>query len=51
MNYLQHFHTTKVVEVCIAGAGDFGRGVLRQARQMPGLSARIAIDINPEKAA
>ncbi|MBZ5488401.1 flagellar biosynthesis protein FlgA [Halomonas aquamarina] len=51
MNYLQHFSTTKVVEACIAGAGDFGRGVLRQARQMQGLSARIAIDINPEKAA
>lgn len=51
MNYLQHFQTDKVVEACIAGAGDFGRGVLRQARQMKGLSARIAIDINPEKAA
>lgn len=51
MNYLQHFQTDKVVEACIAGAGDFGRGVLRQARQMEKLSARIAIDINPDKAA
>ncbi len=51
MNYLQHFEKDKVVEACIAGAGDFGRGVLRQARQMEKLSARIAIDINPEKAA
>lgn len=51
MNYLQHFEKGKVVEACIAGAGDFGRGVLRQARQMEKLSARIAIDINPEKAA
>ncbi|WP_249976991.1 flagellar biosynthesis protein FlgA [Vreelandella olivaria] len=51
MNYLQHFETDRVVEACIAGAGDFGRGVLRQARQMKGFSARIAIDINPEKAA
>ncbi|WP_394426726.1 flagellar biosynthesis protein FlgA [Vreelandella stevensii] len=50
MNYLQHFETDKVVEACIAGAGDFGRGVLRQARQMPGLSARIAIDIHADKA-
>lgn len=51
MNYLQHFHKDTVVEACIAGAGDFGRGVLRQARQMEKLSARIAIDINSEKAA
>lgn len=51
MNYLQHFESDKVVEACIAGAGDFGRGVLRQARQMKGLSARIAVDIHPEKAA
>lgn len=51
MNYLQHFESTKIVETCIAGAGDFGRGVLRQARQMKQLSARIAIDINPERAA
>ncbi|WP_447956541.1 flagellar biosynthesis protein FlgA [Vreelandella sp. EE7] len=51
MNYLQHFETAKTVEACIAGAGDFGRGVLRQARQMEKLSARIAIDINPERAA
>lgn len=51
MNYLQYFEKGKVVEACIAGAGDFGRGVLRQARQMEKLSARIAIDINPEKAA
>lgn len=51
MNYLQHFEKNKVVEACIAGAGDFGRGVLRQARQMEKLSARIAIDINSDKAA
>ena len=35
----------------MAGAGDFGRGVLRQARQMKGLSARIAIDIDAKTAA
>ncbi|MGO1602987.1 MULTISPECIES: NAD(P)H-dependent oxidoreductase [unclassified Halomonas] len=51
MNYLQHFQKDKVVEACIAGAGDFGRGVLRQAWQMEKLSVRIAIDINPDKAA
>ncbi|MGO1602810.1 MULTISPECIES: flagellar biosynthesis protein FlgA [unclassified Halomonas] len=51
MNYLQHFETNKVAEACIAGAGDFGRGVLHQARQMKKLSARIAIDINADKAA
>lgn len=51
MNYLYHFNSEKVVEACIAGAGDFGRGVLRQAVQMRQLSARIAIDVSPEKAA
>ncbi|UYF99600.1 flagellar biosynthesis protein FlgA [Halomonas sp. GD1P12] len=51
MNYLNHFESNRTVEACIAGAGDFGRGVLRQARQMKALSARIAIDINPERAA
>ncbi|WP_229359088.1 flagellar biosynthesis protein FlgA [Halomonas salipaludis] len=35
----------------MAGAGDFGRGVLRQARSMKGLAARVAIDVNPERAA
>lgn len=35
----------------MAGAGDFGRGVLRQARGMEGLAARVAIDVTPERAA
>ncbi len=51
MNYLQHFENERVVEACVAGAGDFGRGVLRQARGMSGLSARVAIDVTPERAA
>lgn len=51
MNYLQHFDSERIVETCVAGAGDFGRGILRQARQMRALSARIAIDVNPETAA
>lgn len=51
MNYVHHFEPATIVEACVAGAGDFGRGVLRQARQMKQLSARIAIDINPERAA
>ncbi|WP_092849557.1 NAD(P)H-dependent oxidoreductase [Modicisalibacter xianhensis] len=51
MNYLQHFDSEKIIEACIAGAGDFGRGMLRQARQMRNLSARIAVDVTAEIAA
>ncbi|EHA16390.1 SAF domain-containing protein [Halomonas sp. HAL1] len=51
MNYLQHFDSERVVEACIAGAGDFGRGILRQAGQMKCLSVRIAVDVNAEIAA
>lgn len=51
MNYLQHFDSKRIIEACVAGAGDFGRGILRQARQMQGLSARIAIDVDAESAA
>ncbi|WP_163560369.1 flagellar biosynthesis protein FlgA [Halomonas sp. NO4] len=51
MNYLQYFDSERVVETCVAGAGDFGRGILRQAQQMPALSARIAIDVSPDTAA
>lgn len=51
MNYLQHFDSDKVIEACVAGAGDFGRGVLRQARQMNSLSVRIAVDVDAETAA
>lgn len=51
MNYLHHFDTAATVEACVAGAGDFGRGILRQAQQMPGMNARIAVDINAAVAA
>ena len=51
MNYLHHFDSSRTVEACVAGVGDFGRGLLRQAQQMPSLSVRIAIDINAESAA
>ncbi|MCW4150316.1 flagellar biosynthesis protein FlgA [Halomonas sp. 18H] len=51
MNFLQHFDSEKVIEACVAGAGDFGRGVLRQAGQMKGLSVRIAVDVNADMAA
>lgn len=51
MNYLHHFDSSQVVEACVAGAGDFGRGLLRQALQMPGLSARIAVDVTADGAA
>ncbi|MCP1365326.1 flagellar biosynthesis protein FlgA, partial [Halomonas sp. BBD48] len=51
MNYLQHFDSERVIEACVAGAGDFGRGILRQARQMNSLSVRVAVDVDAETAA
>ncbi|ALM53014.1 hypothetical protein [Halomonas huangheensis] len=51
MNYLHHFDSPQVIEACVAGAGDFGRGLLRQALQMRSLSARIAVDVNADSAA
>lgn len=51
MNYLHHFDSLGVVEACVAGVGDFGRGLLRQALQMQRLSARIAVDVTADEAA
>lgn len=51
MNYLHHFDSPQVIETCVAGAGDFGRGLLRQALTMPSLSARIAVDVSADSAA
>ncbi|WP_148253122.1 flagellar biosynthesis protein FlgA [Aidingimonas lacisalsi] len=50
MNYLQHFDSYDVVEVCVAGAGDFGTGILRQSSDMKALSARVAVDISADAA-
>ncbi|GHC18898.1 flagellar biosynthesis protein FlgA [Aidingimonas halophila] len=50
MNYLQHFDFSGIVEVCVVGVGDFGRGVLRQSGDMETLSARIAVDVSADVA-
>ncbi|MBZ9559908.1 MULTISPECIES: flagellar biosynthesis protein FlgA [unclassified Modicisalibacter] len=50
MNYLNYFETDEIVEACVAGAGDFGAGVLRQAINMKVLSARIAVDVDARSA-
>ncbi len=50
MNFLKHFEGQRIVEACVAGAGDFGTGVIRQALNMKALSARIAIDVDTSSA-
>ncbi|NWO11457.1 flagellar biosynthesis protein FlgA [Chromohalobacter salexigens] len=50
MNYLNYFESDRVVEACVAGAGDFGTGVLRQALNMKAFSARIAVDVDARNA-
>lgn len=50
MNYLNHFEGSDVVEACVAGAGDFGIGVIRQSLSMDALSVRVVIDIDAPRA-
>lgn len=51
MNYHRYFGSAaRPVETCIVGTGDFGRSFLGQARRVPLISARIAVDITPERA-
>ena len=39
------------VETCVIGTGSFGRSYLAQARRVPRMSARVAIDVDAETAA
>lgn len=41
----------RTVECCIIGTGGFGRSFLSQGCRVPGLSVRVAVDIEPEIAA
>lgn len=52
MNYHRYFGSAaKAVETCIVGTGDFGRSFLGQARRVPKIGARVAVDVTPERAA
>lgn len=46
MNYLRYFNRrgTRQVECAIIGTGGFGRSFLAQARRVPDLSCRVAVD-------
>ncbi len=51
MNYHRYFGSAaRTVETCIVGAGDFGRSFLGQARRVPLIGARIAVDLTAERA-
>lgn len=51
MNYHQYFGTaTRPVETCIVGTGDFGGSFIGQGRRAPLISARVAVDVSPERA-
>jgi predicted homoserine dehydrogenase-like protein len=39
------------VETCVIGTGSFGRSYLAQARRVPRMSARVAIDVDAQTAA
>ena len=41
----------RVVETCILGTGGFGLSYLTQAARVPGLSCRIAVDLDADRAA
>ena len=38
------------VETCMIGTGSFGRSYLAQARRVPRMSARVAIDVGAPRA-
>lgn len=46
MNHLRYFagRRDRQVECAIVGTGGFGRSFLAQARHVPGLSCRVAVD-------
>ena len=52
MNYHGYFaRGDRTVECCIIGTGGFGRSFLAQGLVVPGLSVRVAVDLNAEIAA
>ncbi|RKR07630.1 putative homoserine dehydrogenase-like protein [Kushneria sinocarnis] len=50
MNYQSYFATDTVVEACVAGAGDFGTGVIGQSLEMKALSVRVVVDVDAGRA-
>ena len=51
MNFHTYFAGAAVVETCIVGTGDFGRSFLVQSLRVPLMNARVAIDVDAERAA
>ncbi|HWK97202.1 MAG TPA: flagellar biosynthesis protein FlgA [Pseudolabrys sp.] len=52
MNYHGYFAAgSKPVEVCVVGTGAFGQSLMSQARRVPLMSVRVAVDITAERAA
>lgn len=51
MNFHAHYAGIKQpVETCLVGSGGFGRSYLSQARKIPLVNARIAVDVTAEAA-
>ncbi|SDH18625.1 NAD(P)H-dependent oxidoreductase [Propionivibrio dicarboxylicus] len=52
MNHLDYFASaTRPVDTCVVGSGGFGRSFLAQARRVPLMRARIAVDVDATVAA
>lgn len=53
MNHHRYFARPegRMVETCILGTGGFGQSYLSQAGRVPGLSCRIAVDLDADRAA
>lgn len=52
MDHLHRYASTSApVEVCVVGSGGFGRSFLAQSLRVPGVSARVAVDLSAELAA
>lgn len=51
MNFHAHYAgITQPIETCLVGSGGFGRSYLAQARRIPLVNARIAVDVTAEAA-
>ncbi|MEQ8332551.1 SAF domain-containing protein [Nisaea sp.] len=48
MNYELRYKGAETVEVCLAGAGGFGRSLLAQSAAIPLLSVRLVVERDPE---
>lgn len=48
MNYAARYRNADLVEVCLAGAGGFGRCLLAQSVSIPLLNVRVVVEREPE---